>query len=63
MFAFLLKAQKNNHSSASDWWENTKSAFKENARTFSENSTTEEDIRIPRLKGDCKKDAKEKTSN
>ena len=45
---FLLKAQKNNHPSASDWWENTKSAFKENARTFSENSTTEENIRIPR---------------
>ena len=28
---------KNNHSSASDWWENTKSSFKD-VRTFSENS-------------------------
>ena len=47
---FLLKTQKNNHSSASDWWENTKSSFKENARTFSKNSTTQENIRISRLK-------------
>ena len=32
-FVFLLKAQKNNHSLASDWWENTKSSYKENATT------------------------------
>ena len=34
-FLFLLKTQKNNHSLASDWWENTKSSSKENVRTFS----------------------------
>ena len=32
---FLLKTQKS-HSSASDWWENTKSSFKD-IRTFLEN--------------------------
>ena len=32
---FLLKTQKNNHSLASDLWENTKCIFKVNARTFS----------------------------
>ena len=31
--SFLLKTQKSN-SSASDWWENSKSSFKENARVF-----------------------------
>ena len=32
---FSLKLQKNNNcSSASDWWKNTKSSFKEKARTF-----------------------------
>ena len=59
----ILKTQKNNHSSASDWWENTKSSFKENARTFSKNSTTQESIRISRLKEDCKIYIKMKTSN
>ena len=34
---FLLKTHKNNHSSASELWRNTKSSFKENARTFSKN--------------------------
>ena len=34
--------------------ENTKSKFKENARTFSQNSTTQENIRISRLKEDFK---------
>ena len=62
-FVFLLKTQKSNHSSASDWWENTKSSFKENARTFSKNSTTQENIRISRLKKDCKTYTKKKTSN
>ena len=47
---FLLKTQEN-HSSASDWWENTKSSFKENSRTFSKNSITKENIR---LKEGCK---------
>ena len=46
----LLKTQNNNHSSASDWWEYTKFCFKEDARTFFKNSTTEENIRISRLK-------------
>ena len=39
-----------NHSLTSDWWENTKSYFKENARTFSINSTTQKNTRISRLK-------------
>ena len=60
---FLLKKQRKNHSSANDWWENTKSSFKENARTFSKNSTTQENIRISRLKEDCKTYTKKKTSN
>ena len=50
---FLLKTQKN-ISSASDWWENAKSTFKENAINFSKNSTTQEKIKILRLKEDCK---------
>ena len=41
-FIFLLKTQKSNHSSASDWWEYTKSRFKENAKVFSKNSTTQQ---------------------
>ena len=41
---------KNNHSSTSDRWEYSKSCFKENARTFSKNSTIQENIRISRLK-------------
>ena len=31
---FLLKSQKNNHSSASDWWEKTKSIFKRMLENF-----------------------------
>ena len=45
-FFFLLKKQKNNHFSASDWWEETNVR----ARTFSKNSTTQENIKILRLK-------------
>ena len=37
-FSFFIKNTKHNHSSASDWWENTKFIFKEDATTFSENS-------------------------
>ena len=59
---FLLRT-KNPHSSASEWWANTKSSFKENARTFSKNSTTLENIRISRLKENCKTYTKKKTSN
>ena len=39
------------------------SCFKENARTFSKNFTTQENIRISRLKEDCKTSTKKKTSN
>ena len=63
IFFFLLKSQKNNHSSTSDLWENTKSSFKENAGTFSKNFTTQENIRNSRLKEDCKPYTKQKTSN
>ena len=34
--------------------ENTKSSCKDNTRTFSKNLTTQENIRISRLKEDCK---------
>ena len=33
-FLFLLQTQKNNLSSASDWWKYNKSCFKENAKIF-----------------------------
>ena len=49
---FLLKTQRNNHSLLSNQWGNTKSSFKENARTFSINSTTQENIKVLRLKKD-----------
>ena len=35
---------------SSDWWEYTKSCFKENAKISSKNSTTQENITILRLK-------------
>ena len=44
---FLLKT-KNNQSLASHWWEYTKSHFKENAKIFSKNSTTQKNITISR---------------
>ena len=37
-FSFFIKNTKHNHSPANDWWQSTKSSFKEHARTFSENS-------------------------
>ena len=46
---FLLKTQKST-SSISLWWENPKSSFKENARTFAKNSTTQENVRISKSK-------------
>ena len=61
-FSFFIKNTENNHSSASDWLGNTKSSFKENARTFSKNSTTQESIKILRLKEGCKTYTKKKTS-
>ena len=36
-FLYFNKNTKHNYSSGSDWWENTKSSFKEDAITFSEN--------------------------
>ena len=45
---FFLKTQKTT-SSANAWWGNSKSSFKENARTFSKSSTTQE-IRISKPK-------------
>ena len=50
---FFLKTQKTT-SSANDWWGNSKSSFKENARTFSKSSTTQE-IRISKPKKKKKK--------
>ena len=46
IFFFITKNKqtKNNHSSASDLWEYTKSCFKENAKVFSKSSTTQENI-------------------
>ena len=50
----------NNLSSASDWWEYTKSCFKENGKIFSKNSTTQENIPILRLKEDEKENSYER---
>ena len=44
------KRKQGNSSSISDWWENTKIKIKQTARGFSKNSTTQENIRISRLK-------------
>ena len=60
---FLLKTRKNKHSSASEWWRNTKSSFKENSRNFSKNSTTHANIQILRLKEECKTYTKKEASN
>ena len=38
-------------------------SFKENARTFTKNSTTQVNITISRLMEDCKTYGKKKTSN
>ena len=40
----------NNFSLAIDFWEYTKSCFKDNDKIFSKNSTTQENITILRLK-------------
>ena len=40
--SFFIKNTKNNHSSASDWWEYTKHCLKENAKILSKNSTTQD---------------------
>ena len=60
---FFIKNAKSNHSSARYWWRNTKSSVKENARSFSKNHTTQENIKILRLKKDYKTYTKKKTSN
>ena len=49
----IFKNKEKQISSSSDWWKYTKCCFKENAGTFSKNSTTQENIRISRLKKDC----------
>ena len=38
----FIKNTKNNHSLTSDWWEYNKYCFKENAKIFSKNSTTQD---------------------
>ena len=45
----MLKTKRNNYSSTSDWWEDTKCKIKDNVRTFSKNCTKQEN-RISRLK-------------
>ena len=45
---FFITNTKNNHPSASHWQEYTKCCFKENAKILSKNSTTQENITIPR---------------
>ena len=47
---YFLRTKQSNYSSMSHWWEYTKSKIKETARRFSKNSTTQENIRISRLK-------------
>ena len=49
-FPFLLKTQKNNYFSENDWWEYTKSCFKDNGKIFSKNSSTQENITNSRQK-------------
>ena len=46
----FLKTKQNNYYSLSDWWEYTKIKIKVTSRRFSKNSTTQENIRISRLK-------------
>ena len=46
----FLKTKRINYSSTSDWWEFTKCKIKDNARTFSKNSTKQENIRISKFK-------------
>ena len=60
---FFIKNRKNSHSSASYWWGNTKSSFKENARTYPKNSNTQVTIEILRLKEDCETYTEKKISN
>ena len=45
-FSFFIKNIKHNYSSASDWWENTKSSFEKDAKTFPENSKNYENFNI-----------------
>ena len=54
VYFFIKNTQKNNHSLASDWLENTNTSLKENSKTFSKNSTTQDNVRISRLKENCK---------
>ena len=63
-FPFLsIKAPKSKYYSASEWSAYTKSHFKENAKMFSKNLTTQENITISRPKENCKTYTKKKISN
>ena len=49
-FLFSIKNRNRSHSLAGNRWEYINSSLKKNAITFSENSNTQENIRISRLK-------------
>ena len=49
-FLFSIKNRNRSHSLAGNRWEYINSSLKQNAITFSENSNTQENIRISRLK-------------
>ena len=61
--SFFIRNTKSNHSSASDWCENDKSSFKDDARNFSENIYFFKNIEFQYRKEDCKTYTKKKTSN
>ena len=58
--AFFIKNTKKQPLFSKWLVENTKSSFKDNARIFSKNSTTDENIRILRLEEDYKTYKKKK---
>ena len=49
---FFYQKHDKNDSSASGWWEYTNSCFKENARTFSKDSTTQKILEFQNWKKD-----------
>ena len=50
IICFFVKNTHKNHFSTCDWWEYINPCFKENARKFSKDSTTQENIRNSKLK-------------
>ena len=58
-----MENTQKNHPSASDWLQYTQSCFKENATNFDKNLTTQENIRISRLKKDYEAYTKKKILN